>query len=65
MRPVEGYDNVWVCNRHSMFATLVGKEAAGQLERSDPYTMHDEGEGIVMGFGDERQGGVLLYYRAK
>jgi len=64
MRPVEGATNVWTCSRHSMFATIIDKETADQLERSDPYTMHDGNDGIVMGFGDERQGGILLYYRA-
>jgi hypothetical protein len=64
MRPVDGFENVWECNRHSMFATILDKDTADQLERSDPYTMHDGTDGIVMGFGDERQGGILLYYRA-
>lgn len=64
MRPVDGFENVWLCSRHSMFATIIDKDSADQIERSDPYTMHDGADGIVMGFGDERQGGMLLYYRA-
>ena len=65
MRPVDGVDNVWSCGRHSMFAQLLEKETAVALERGDPFTMHDGGEGLVVSLGDERQGGVLLYYRAK
>ncbi len=64
MRPVEGYDNVWLCDRHSMFATLMDKDTAEEFERGDEYIMHDGSEGVVVGLGDERQGGILLYYRA-
>lgn len=65
MRPVDGFDNVWSCSRHSMFAQLLEKPTAEALERGDPFTMHDGGEGLVVSLGDERQGGILLYYRAK
>jgi len=64
MRPVEGFDHVWHCAKHSMFARLVDTETAQSLERGDAYTMHDGGDGIVVQHGDERQGGVILYYRA-
>jgi hypothetical protein len=33
------------------------------LERGDPYPMHDGGQGVVVREGDERGGGVILYYR--
>ena len=64
MRPVEGHDHVWVCQRHSIFARLVDVETANALERGDPYSMHDGGDGLVVRQGDVRQGGVILYYRA-
>ncbi len=64
MRPVEGYEHVWVCPRHSIFAQLVDKETVDALERGDAYTMHDGGDGLVVRQGDERQGGIILYYRA-
>ncbi len=64
MRPVEGFDHVWHCARHSMFAQLVEADAAAALERGDAYRMHDGGDGVVVQHGDERQGGVILYYRA-
>lgn len=65
MRPVEGYPHVWVCQRHSIFAQLVEKDIADTLERGDEYAMHDGGAGLVVRHGDERQGGVIVYYRAK
>ncbi len=64
MRPIEGYEQVWACQRHSIFAQLVDKETADALERGDAYTMHDGGAGLVVRHGDERQGGIILYYRA-
>lgn len=65
MRPVEGFDHVWECSKHHMFAQLVEKETAESYERGDDYMMHDGGDGLVVQQGDERQGGVILYYRAK
>lgn len=65
MRPVEGHPQVWLCQRHSIFARLVDKVAADALERGDDFAMHEGGEGIVLRHGDERQGGVIVYYRAK
>lgn len=65
MRPVDGFQNVWTCNRHSLFAQLVDKGTADTIKRNDDYPMHDGGEGLVTGLGDERQGGVIVYYRVK
>jgi hypothetical protein len=63
MRPLPDYPGVWECPRHDLFATIVSKETAGSLERGDPYPMHDGGQGVVVREGDERGGGVILYYR--
>jgi hypothetical protein len=38
---------------------------AASLDRGDAYTMHDDRTGVVVRQGDERGGGVLLYYRAE
>jgi len=65
MRPVEGYPHVWTCPRHSIFAQLVEKDIADTLERGDEYPMHDGTPGLVVRHGDERQGGVIVYYRAR
>ncbi len=65
MRPLDGFDHVWACAKHSMFATLVDKDTAASLHRGDDYEMHDGQTGRVEGHGDERQGGVLIYYRAR
>ena len=65
MRPVERFDHVWECAKHSMFAQLVDKATAEAAERGDDYTMHDGGQGLIVQQGDERQGGTILYYRAK
>lgn len=63
MKPVDGQAGVWECPRHDLFAQVVEKEVADGLERGDPYTMHDGRPGVVVRGGDERGGGVLLYYR--
>lgn len=65
MRPVDGHPGVWACSRHGLFATIVPKEKADEIERGDPFPMHDDGEGIASRTGDERHGGILLYYRPK
>jgi hypothetical protein len=65
MRPVEGHEHTWSCARHSMFATLLDKDSADQLERGDAWDLPDGGDGLVVGLGDERPGGVILYFRAK
>lgn len=63
MRPIEGQSGVWECTRHGLFAKVVDKDAAAQLERGDEIEMHDGGKGIIGRTGDERPGGVVLYYR--
>lgn len=63
MRPVEGHPGVWACARHDLFARVVPKETAAALDRGDPFPLHDGGEGVVVRPGDERLGGVLVYYR--
>jgi hypothetical protein len=65
MKPEGGHEGVWACARHDLFARVAPKETATALERGDPFTMHDGSEGVIVRHGDERQGGVLLYYRAK
>lgn len=65
MRPVEGHPHIWHCSKHSMFATLVDKATADAVERGDHYPTPDGGDGLIVGVGDERPGGVILYYRAK
>lgn len=63
MKPVPGHPGVWECSRHDLFARIVDKETADSLDRGDQVPRHDGGNGVVVGIGDERQGGVLLYYR--
>jgi hypothetical protein len=63
MRPVDGATNVWFCNRHGMFAQLVDTETAEGAKRGDSWTQHAEVEGVVVGLGDERQGGRIVYFR--
>lgn len=65
MKPVAGETGVWECSRHDLFARVVAKETVDGFERGDPFPLHDGGEGVVVRHGDERQGGVLLYYRTK
>jgi len=63
MKPVAGQASVWECPKHDMFASVVAKDIAVELERGDPFPMHDGQPGVVVRAGDERGGGVLLYYR--
>jgi hypothetical protein len=65
MKPLAGYPGVWECPRHDLFATIVPEDTAAALDRGDPYPMHDERTGVVVRQGDERGGGVILYYRAE
>jgi hypothetical protein len=65
MRPVAGYPGVWECPRHGLFAQVIAKEQADEIERGEPFTMHDGTEGVASRTGDERHGGILLYYRPK
>lgn len=64
MRPVEGHPGVWECTKHGLYAAIVEKTMAEALERGDAYTMHDGRPGQASRTGDERQGGIILYYRA-
>jgi hypothetical protein len=63
MRPVEGADQVWYCSRHGMYAQLVDTEAAEEAKRGDAWTQHPDVTGVVVGLGDERQGGRIVYFR--
>jgi hypothetical protein len=65
MRPVEGYPGVWECTKHGLFATVQPKEQVDEIERGDPFPMHNGGEGVAGRTGDERPGGLIIYYRAK
>ena len=65
MKPLAGHPGVWECPRHEIFARIVPEEDAAKLERGDPFPLHDGGEGVVVRHGDERGGGVLLYYRVE
>jgi hypothetical protein len=65
MRPVADHPGVWECPRHDLYATIVSEDVAATLDRGDAYTMHDGRPGVVVRQGDERGGGVLLYYRAE
>jgi hypothetical protein len=65
MRPVEGFPGVWECPKHDLFATVLPKEQAEEIERGDPYTMHNGAEGVAGRVGEERPGGIIFYYRAK
>ncbi len=65
MRPVADHPGVWQCTKHGIFATVVPHEQADEIERGDPYQMHDGAEGIASRTGDERPGGVILYYRPR
>ena len=63
MRPAADQPGVWHCDRHDIFATIVDQERADTLDRGDPFPLADGRPGVVVRHGDERGGGVLLYYR--
>ena len=65
MRPVEGQANVWHCGRHDLYARVVDPTTADEVDRGDPFPLPDGGQGTVVRAGDERAGGVLLYYRVE
>lgn len=65
MKPLEGHPGIWVCPRHDIYATIVPQEEADTLERGDAYSLPDGGSGVVVRHGDERGGGIILYYRAE
>ncbi len=63
MRPVEGQDHLWYCSKHGMYAQLVDKDVAAGADRGSSRTVPNGVEAVVMGTGDERQGGIILYLR--
>jgi hypothetical protein len=63
MRPVEGQDQLWYCSKHGMYAQLVEKDEADGAERGSSRELPNGVSGVVMGTGDERQGGIILYLR--
>jgi hypothetical protein len=65
MKPLADHPGVWECPRHDLYATIVSEDVAATLDRGDAYAMHDGRPGVVVRHGDERGGGVLLYYRAE
>ncbi len=65
MKPLADFPGVWECPRHDIFARIVEKEQADALDRGDAVPMHDGRTGVVVRHGDERGGGVILYYRAE
>ncbi|HWV25534.1 MAG TPA: hypothetical protein VNZ58_15225 [Thermomicrobiales bacterium] len=65
MRPVEGAEHVWFCNRHSMYAQLIDMETAKSANRGADWTQYSGVDGVVVGLGDERQGGQIVYFREK
>jgi len=65
MRPVDGAENVWFCNRHSIYAQLVDAETAEAVTRGDDWPHYDDVDGVVVQQGDVRQGGQIVYFREK
>ncbi|MCA9879979.1 MAG: hypothetical protein KC442_19425 [Thermomicrobiales bacterium] len=63
MKPLADHPGIWECPRHDMFATIVPQAEADKLQRGDPYPLPDGGAGVVVRHGDERGGGIILYYR--
>lgn len=63
MRPVEAQDHLWYCSKHRMYGVLVDKDVADGAERGEPRTLPNGETGVIVGTGDERQGGVVLYVR--
>ncbi len=63
MRPVEGQEHLWYCPKHGMYASLVDKAEADAAERGMEQELSNGVTVAVVGKGDERQGGVLLYLR--
>lgn len=65
MRPVEGADHVWLCNKHGIYAQLVDTEIAAAANRGDDWSHFEGVDGLVVRLGDERQGGQIVYFREK
>lgn len=63
MKPLDGYPGVWYCPKHELYATVVAEAEAEAIERGDPFTMHDGTAGNASRTGDDRPGGIILYYR--
>ncbi|HEV2128032.1 MAG TPA: hypothetical protein VGR22_05365 [Thermomicrobiales bacterium] len=63
MRPVEGQGQLWYCGKHGMYGWLIEKDEAENAERGSERELPNGVTGVVMGTGDERQGGVVLYLR--
>lgn len=63
MRPVEGQEHLWYCSKHGMYGVLVDKDEADAADRGSEHTLPNDVTGTVIGKGDERQGGVVLYVR--
>mgnify|MGYP006190244759 CR=1 FL=1 len=63
MRPVEGQDQLWYCSKHGMYAQLVERDVADAAGRGSAHALPNGLSGVVMGTGDERQGGTVLYLR--
>lgn len=63
MRPVEGQDHLWYCSKHGMYGWLVEKAQADAADRGSELELPNGVAGVVMGTGDERQGGIILYVR--
>ena len=65
MRPVEGQDHLWYCSKHGMYAQLVEKDEAEGADRGSSRELPNGVTDVVMGTGDERQGGQIVYFREK
>ncbi|MFT4038951.1 MAG: hypothetical protein QM692_12275 [Thermomicrobiales bacterium] len=65
MKPLADHPGIWECPRHDMFATIVPADEAEALPRGAAYPLPDGGSGVVVRHGDERGGGVILYYRSE
>jgi hypothetical protein len=63
MRPVEGQEYLWYCTKHGMYAQLVEKDEADGAERGSTRELPNGVSAVVMGTGDERPGGSILYLR--
>lgn len=65
MRPVDGLPGVWECTKHGLFATVLPKDRAAEIERGAAFPMHNGDEGVAGRTGDDRPGGIVFYYRPK
>lgn len=65
MRPLEGNEHIWFCNKHGMYAQLVDTGVAESVSRGDDWTQLEGVDGLVVRHGDERLGGQIVYFREK